>query len=510
MRTSFNGLHSCVFLLGVSLTGISAWAAPAPTFTVVDVIPKAQSAETAQNSEPNIAVKPFANNATKIIIESFGVGGSPLWATTDGGVTWAERMTYPSGDTTVAWSPSGDAAYMSTLRTGLGAGGAQSKIETWKIADPTANDFAVIDTATFTDTSGAASPSIADQPWIAVGRNAADNKNRLYVSYNDITRFSNTNNKDTAAVRFFDDGVASATTVLDLAPSKFNGPPTRTVTAGAKVYSAFHRITDTANPDFTGDIVVTRDENRGANNFNKSSNVASGVTLPQGSTGAGTKLGVQKCRSSVSIAVHPSIDSLVYVSYADVTTVSGTQYPRLHVRRSTDGGQTWDATNKYDLVFDTAMPSLAVSTNGVVGLLYEEHFTGTTRLKTQFVELDQALNEIFSPVTLASFDETSLDSTGAFLVGDYFDLEAHGEKFLGTFSAANDPTFANFPQGAKFLRSLKDNPDGGIVDATHNFLLPVGTDHSIDPFFFSTIAVPEPGSMALLLFGGIALIRRRR
>src|SRR5216117_1013361 len=68
--------------------------------------------------------------------------GSPIWATNNGGATWVQKATYPSSDTTLAWSPAGDAAYMATLQVKVDNNPDKSKIDTWKVADPVTNDFA--------------------------------------------------------------------------------------------------------------------------------------------------------------------------------------------------------------------------------------------------------------------------------------------------------------------------------------------------------------------------------
>src|SRR5712664_4270815 len=87
----------------------SGWAQP---FTVVNVIPNSQSAESQQNSEPNIAVNPQDPN--QIVISAFNdsapnnpAGPQPYFLSTNGGTRWANLTNNPHHHTSVAWSLGG-------------------------------------------------------------------------------------------------------------------------------------------------------------------------------------------------------------------------------------------------------------------------------------------------------------------------------------------------------------------------------------------------------------------
>src|SRR5437868_7078984 len=67
------------------LTLMSATVVVKPT--IVNVIPAAMSAETDQNSEPNIAVNPL--NRKQVVIGTFGESGNPYFVSQNGGLTWS-------------------------------------------------------------------------------------------------------------------------------------------------------------------------------------------------------------------------------------------------------------------------------------------------------------------------------------------------------------------------------------------------------------------------------------
>ena len=61
-----------------------------------------------------------------------------------------------------------------------------------------------------------------------------------------------------------------------------------------------------------------------------------------------------------------------------------------------------------------------------------------------------------------------------------------------------------------------ENLDGEILpnpayeEITIDFFVPVGEEAYIDSFEVATICFPEPATLALLLLGGLPLLRKRR
>src|SRR3954451_20677023 len=67
---------------------------------VVNIIPNSRSDETHQDSEPSIAVNP--GNPSVIVVTAFtpadsGLTNSPIYFSTDGGITWQLNFIVPFG-----------------------------------------------------------------------------------------------------------------------------------------------------------------------------------------------------------------------------------------------------------------------------------------------------------------------------------------------------------------------------------------------------------------------------
>src|SRR5262245_19418164 len=91
--------------------------------TVVNIIPKALSYETEQDSEPNLAVNPA--NPMQIVASAFtpnpdGHSNAPIFVSNDGGNTWVLNFIVPSEsvtfDITLRFSGSGTNLYASIIR----------------------------------------------------------------------------------------------------------------------------------------------------------------------------------------------------------------------------------------------------------------------------------------------------------------------------------------------------------------------------------------------------------
>src|SRR3954469_3163969 len=92
------------------------------TLTIVNMIPRSLSRESEQDSEPNIAVNPA--NPQQIVATAFTPDPAhgphaPVYASSDGGATWALRTIVPGGESTadisVAFGSQGGALYAGIL-----------------------------------------------------------------------------------------------------------------------------------------------------------------------------------------------------------------------------------------------------------------------------------------------------------------------------------------------------------------------------------------------------------
>lgn len=418
--------------------------------TIVDIIPKAQQNEHAQNAEPNIAVDPA--DPTKIVISCFGHPTNPIFISKNGGISWSLLQKIPAGDISLGWGGPFN-AYMGIL-TPSGAG-----MATFRLHDPTIKStFRGVPRSLYRP--GGDGP---DQPWTEAG--FVEGVDRIYIAFNDLSQGTKT-----ASVRQSRDGGRTwQNTVIERAEpgDGSDGAAVRVAVRGDTVYAAFQRYNQLdANEDETGDIVVVRDDAAGAHNFmdlgvsSAGRAVATGETLPQGS------IGQERLGSDLSIAVDPNNPARVAVAYAAIRS-GGTV---VVVRLSTNSGTTWSEilTTKAD----SALPALAIAANGVIGLLYTSY--DGTNLETHLVQSSNNFTTN-TDLVLSKFADQSLVADFDPYIGDYEDLVAVGNTFYGTFSASNDTT--DFPQQPVFLR------DPALLGTRK-------VPFSIDPFFFKTPALP--------------------
>src|SRR5438132_803614 len=110
--------------------------------------------------------------------------------------------------------------------------------------------------------------------------------------------------------------------------------------------------------------------------------VATHVTIPWSNA---PTLGQERIGSTLSIAVDALHSDTVYLAWAD-RVGTGDIYT-VHVRRSTDRGATWSSDLR--TLTNATDASLAVSTNGTVGLLYQQ-VTGPAGASRWVTRLEQS------------------------------------------------------------------------------------------------------------------------
>src|SRR5262249_58326732 len=103
--------------------------------------------------------------------------------------------------------------------------------------------------------------------------------------------------------------------------------------------------------------------------------------------------------------------------------------------------------------------------------------------------------------------------------GDYFDLQAVGDTFFGTFSASNNLNDVLAPLGVQFQRNFDYLGPETAPFRLRNVTDTQNVGFSIDPYFFSVPVtpgaspVPGPGAARLAAVGSLLLLwwlRRRR
>jgi hypothetical protein len=186
-------------------------------------------------------------------------------------------------------------------------------------------------------------------------------------------------------------------------------------------------------------------------------------------------MGQERLGADLAITVDPADSKRVYVAWCDrVGGATGTDWT-VHVRRSSDSGQTW--TNDLRTVTNAKNPALAINSNGRLGFVCQR-FTGS-RWITQLEVTNDDWHT--AATTLVLHTAPSGTPARAFLpyIGDYIRLISVGADFYGVFSGNNTPDAANFPSGVTYQR--------GANWTTHTLLNTDGVTPvpvSIDPFFF--------------------------
>jgi hypothetical protein len=446
---------------------------------VVKMIPPSLSGETGQDSEPNLAVNP--EKVTDMVATAFTpapLGGNfaPIYVSTDGGSTWSLRNVVPengrfgTSDITVGFATTGGTLYAGIL------GGTTTRLK-------------ILRTSSFASTTPMTvlvDRADEDQPWVVAGSIVAGGSSRDHV-------FVGSNSfglaPATAAVDLSGDAATGAPPAgfsphgLERRPTMGqDGPPVRlALHADGTVYAAFHRWVTASGADIRMDVVVTRDDAGGAGSdpFSALRDSADGLAGQRVASNRFLRwndtMGQERLGSDLAIAVDPADAQTVVLGWCDrVGGPSATDWT-LHVRRSTDGGQTWSEDLR--TVTNAKNPALAVDAGGRVGLLYQQ-FTGS-RWVTSLEVTGDAWAGAPTSVALHSAPSTVPARSNFPYLGDYIRLLAVGNDFYGVFCGNNTPDLANFPSGVTYQRR---------ADWTAHTLL--GTNGStpvavsIDPFFF--------------------------
>jgi hypothetical protein len=483
---------------------------------IIDIVPNSRSDETVTDSEPNVAVDP--SNPLRIAASALTPNPvstaltSPIYVSTDGGATWTLNCIVPGNDPIFGTADI-------TLRFGGSSGVLYAAIENGSAI----SQLNVLRSADFTLTTPMTLLLLRvweDQPYVqatTVLGGSGVGSDRVYVGSNNVPPIGSLK---TAAIDWSLDAAtlqapagfsASPSIIESRTTSGQDGPPVRTaIHPDGTVYGVFYSWTSAVG-DFnktatvTADVVVVRADGWGTgatpfadltdpNDQLPGHQVVSGRTVPWDRVfGMGFN---RQVGSNLSIAVDPRNSDIVYVAWTDDSGGFGAYGNTLHVRRSSDRGETWSATDLgsgFISVLDVANPALAVNTRGAVGLLYQE--LDAPFWITHFLESKDD-GATWSDTILANFQipqqyqiDTSMWTTNAppVFLGDYDHLMAVGKDFYGIFSSDNTPDLANFPSGVTFQRNVDTN-----TKTLRNFSNTGTVSTSIDPFFFQvTDTVPE-------------------
>ena len=447
--------------------------------TVINIIPNFMSGETDRDSEPDITVNPA--NPLQIAASAFGPfagpNPSPIFVSADGGVTWAQSFLLPggskTGDTSMRFGGNTSVLYIGILRSDNSH---LNILRTANFLGPGPIVDVLVDRAS------------EDQPFVqvatAMGGGGA-NQDRLFIGHNDFNvspRTASVDLSQNAATAPAPAGISSARLEVRATGGQ-DGPSVRpAIHLDGTIYAAFFGWRTIASPNVS-DIVVVRDNNwaSGATPFRNLLDSIDGLAGQRVVTGVSivplsTTLGTQRIGSQLSIAVDPRDSQTVYLAWCDGTTAA--TYT-VHVRRSTNGGQTWSADLRS--IASATNCAIAINSHGKIGLLYQQlgNPGSGNRWRTHLEMSNDGFATAPTDLLLADVPDQNGTYGGSNPIGDYANVVAQGKDFYGIFSANNTPDNANFPNGVTYQR----NANFGTQQLLNvDNVTPVGV--SIDPFFF--------------------------
>ncbi|MFF5012837.1 hypothetical protein [Streptomyces sp. NPDC001165] len=464
-----------------------------PTLKVVNITPVALSGDRTQDAEPSLAVNPEHPNeivATAFTPDPMGGALAPVYVSTDGGDTWVLRSIVPgatatlgTGDISVAFASEGGALYYAGI---LNAQASKHHILRMQILRSQG-------IASTTPMEVLVSRDEPDQPWVVAGSIQVNGsiRDRVYVANNDLGQ-----GPRSAAVDVSGDARTAPApagfqqnSVEQRTPFGQDGPPVRVALhPDGTVYAAFESWQTAVGGgggivNDTFDVVVTRDDSGGVgpNPFQDLKDAADSAigqrVVTQRPERFNAFMGQERLGGDLSIAVDPMDAASVWVAWCD--RVGGQMGCTLHVRHSTDHGQTW--SDDVRSVTDAKNPALAVNTDSLLALAYQQFEQGQWVTALELTADDwqnqqerHVLHQAPANVPPASFLP---------FLGDYMRLLSVGLDFYGVFSGNNTPDHANFPEGVAYQRH---------ADFVHHQLLDLDNvtrvPPSIDPFFYHRAA----------------------
>jgi hypothetical protein len=430
---------------------------------VSNVDPQLTNTDTFGDSEPSIALDP--SNPRRILILAFSSNfdwpqnNQPVWVSQNGGATWQKSLTMtapPPGnqgtfDQTPDFSRSGFLFVTNLSFPDIFTGGTfnPTSAAAW-------NWFLVGGDAQPTNLENAQPPDV-DQPWLLVNRDPVDPlQDNTYVAYDDFA-------PATVASRV---SVARGTTPADFVWDGFAGP---SVDSEGDTNPGLRLATDPR----TGAIYALWQQSDA-----RTTRVKDITYVLNRSTDGGYTWNLNGSEQGITIAHHESFQGfnakfgtvnalLGGVDHAAVDPHTGDVYcvvgerdaggnNRLAVMR-----QQPDPAGGLDLgpevlltpqaAVQAALPSVAVTRNGTVGVLFDtfDGFTGDGfPVFTAHLSVSEDQGATFDDFSLLTFSSVEKDNGNARqrVLGDFQQLKAMGNTFFGVFTANGVPfgrPFAN-------------------------------------------------------------------
>jgi Bacterial Ig-like domain (group 3) len=474
-----------------------------PTPAGVFTIDPSLNSSSAGGTEPSIAVNP--TNPNQIAITRFTFqwnSNSDMLFSNNGGITWTNQATIPAPpgvagtagcpcDQTIDFGLDGSLYGTFLTCTPGGSGCSATTVVSGSTTNPTQASSWQWNGNPAQLTSG--SRTNVDQPWLLTNRDPSNaSQTDVYVAYDDFAGAPDARvagSFGATPTNFTVDNIAGTESPLATNPGlRLAADP-----SNGTMYALYEQSSGGSQPKSVT-YRLNRSTDGGATwtlNGNSDGLVVDTVNSDQA---PGFKFGgVNALLGGVDhAAVDPSSGD-VYVVYGQ--DVSGGN--QIEIRRLTDngsGGLNVGAAHDVSTSTDAALPSVAVLTNGTVGVLYITHDGSSGGFPTFSAHFARSTDQgsSFSDTVLQSFSSPVTDNGSARqrIFGDYDQLKAVGTTFYGVYSgnrngfgsstSAIDPIFFSIPQATlttvtssvnpsvftqpvTFTATVAPVPDGGTV-----------------------------------------------
>jgi hypothetical protein len=441
-------------------------------YKVVDAVvansnPNLASTDTYSDSETSLAVNSNTNQlaiyafqyntpTSGALASTWGSGNAPIWYSSNGGATWTKKFTVqPPTGVSESGANAGcpcDATLdydRSSNLFGTFLNYSPQDIYTGDTSDPTKPagwQWQWHTTGGVADKTNLAANGMADQPWLRVNRDPfSSTQDDAYVGYDDDS--ANTVRVAVALGSrppYFSVDSLVGTSGGGINPGMRLAPDPRTGT----IYAIWQLGGANPNPDGSKAISYNISRSTNAGNSWSLNGSSSGIVAAKANSDQPTpKFGtVNALRGGVDAgAVDPTNGDFYYV-YGKKDASTGNN--RLAIRRLTgngSGGLNIGSEHFVTGQVQAALPSVAVTANDTVGVLYDT-FDGTDasgypKFSTHLAQSVDHGTSFFDTV-LATFlsPETDDGTDGQRVLGDYQQLRSVGNRFFGAF-AANGAAF---------------------------------------------------------------------
>jgi len=472
-----------------------------PAVFIVDAVvnntdPNLTNTDTFNDGETSITFN--LANPNEIVITAFSGsfgGNAALWHSTDGGNIWTKQFTIPSAPGVPDFLSCSGGVCDQTVDYGRGSQMSGTFLATDIHSGTTTNpasaaawNWLVIAGVTQpTNFNNSPPPGGVDQPWLLVNVDPTiPSQDNVYDAYDDFTNGSNC---------VGDACIERVSASYGMNPPNFtadnqSGTATGSINPGHRlavdprngfVYSLFQRNIAPGNGGSKNIDYMLNRSTDGGTTWTLNAMAGGIIVANADSTQPTPKFGtVNALLGGVDHAAVDPNNGDVYYVYGNRD--AGTGNDRLAIRRIQDdgvGGVTVGPENFVTGQVEAAIPSVAVASNGTVGVFYYT-FDGMSpdNFPTFSAHLAQSSDQgvTFSDQVLLTFLSSAMDNGNSRqrVLGDYMQMKAVDTCFFGAFTgngvpfgrpfANHDPIFFRVCVGEADLAITKtDSPDPVIA-----------------------------------------------